>query len=155
MCSDSGLERDTGNAGKLVVWKNLRETPVRGFNAGKSFTLLPRSIAMRLLLPSAILFAALSSSHAVVTVIDNNTAGYSTTGSWSSQNIAGRYAGTWQYQNAPGAADTATWDFTGLASGKYILAASTFTQGNISTSATYTTSDGEITTMLLSSAPKT
>ena len=142
MCSDSSLERDTGNAGKLVVWKNLRETPVRGFNAGKSFTLLPRSIAMRLLLPSAILFAALSSSHAVVTVIDNNTAGYSTTGSWSSQNIAGRYAGTWQYQNAPGAADTATWDFTGLASGKYILAASTFTQGNISTSATYTTTDG-------------
>ena len=76
---------------------------------------------------------------AVVTVIDDLDAGYSTAGSWTSQGIAGRYDGgtgaDWQYQNAAGGADTATWNFTGLANGKYLLAATTFTQANLSTSA--------------------
>lgn len=82
------------------------------------------------------------SARAIVTVIDDLGTGYSTTGSWSPQTITGRYNGDWQYQNAPGAGDTATWNFTGLAAGKYVLSASTFTQANISTSATYTTTDG-------------
>ncbi len=81
-------------------------------------------------------------ARALVTVIDDLDAGYSTVGSWTSQTIAGRYNADWQYQNAAAGADTATWNFTGLAAGKYVLSASTFAQGNLSTSATYTTTDG-------------
>lgn len=86
--------------------------------------------------------AAIGIASASVFVIDDLDAGYSTTGSWSSQAIGGRYGGDWQYQNAANGGDTATWNFTGLPAGRYVASVSTFAQNNLSTSATYTFTDG-------------
>ena len=100
---------------------------------------------MKCLHPSAflaVLAAAAPPALAVVTVVDDLDPGYSTTGSWTSQAIPGRFNGDWQYQDAAAGSDTATWTFGGLAPGRYVLAASTFAQANLSTSATYTVSDG-------------
>ncbi len=85
---------------------------------------------------------AVGTASASVFVIDDLDPGYSTTGSWTSQSIVGRYGGDWQYQNAAAGADTATWSFTGLPAGRYVASVSTFAQANLSTSATYTMSDG-------------
>lgn len=100
---------------------------------------------MRMLRPLclAVLSAgAASPSFAAVTVLDDLDSGYSTTGSWASQTIGGRYNGDWQYQNDSAGSDTATWTFAAVPSGKYVVSATTFTQGNLSSSATYTVSDG-------------
>ena len=80
---------------------------------------------------------------AAVITIDNNTAGYGTSGSFSYQNgLPDRVNADWQYQNAANGNDTATYSFTGLASGNYVVATSTFNQANLSNSVTWTVSSG-------------
>ena len=87
-------------------------------------------------------FGLIEQARAIVTVIDDLDPGYSTTGSWTSQAIGGRFNGDWQYQDAAAGTETATWTFGGLAPGRYVLAATTFAQANLSSSVTYTVSDG-------------
>ena len=80
-------------------------------------------------------------AHAQVIIIDNGDPGYSTTGSWTSQNIGGRYQGNWQYQNSASGNDTATYRFTGLLAGRYTASRASWSQANLSTNATWTFSD--------------
>lgn len=76
-------------------------------------------------------------------LIDNDTAGYSQTGSWTVQSVTNtRVNSNWKYQNSPGGADTAIYGFTGLSNGNYVAARSSFTQANLSGAATYAVSDG-------------
>ncbi len=95
---------------------------------------------------TALALAALPAG-AASTVIDNSSpSGYSPSGSWTTQggfSVFQRYNQDWQYQNAGGAPDTASWSFTGLAAGKYYVAVSTPYNGqpNLCPDALYTLSD--------------
>ena len=57
----------------------------------------------------------------MASVIDNGQTGFSTVGTWNSYtlNNANQYGGNYQYNNSNSAAQTATWDFTGLTAGDY------------------------------------
>ena len=83
------------------------------------------------------------SGAARATTIDNGDAGYSSTG-FTSQNNGAAFDGDQQYNSGPNNGGFATWTFSGLASGDYNVYA-TWTQngqGNLSTAAPYTISDG-------------
>ncbi|MBN8456928.1 MAG: PEP-CTERM sorting domain-containing protein [Verrucomicrobia bacterium] len=85
-----------------------------------------------------------STGHAAsALLIDNGESGYSETGSWTQQAVTNtRVNSNWKYQNSSGGADTATYLFSGLSSGRYVAARSSFTQGNLSSAASYAVSDG-------------
>lgn len=93
--------------------------------------------------------------HAVAFIIDDGDAGYSTAGSWSNQSgfdaSFERYNGDWQYQNAGGSgSDSATYSFSSLPAGKYLVSASTAWngQGNLTAGANYAGTDGFTTVSL-------
>jgi methionine-rich copper-binding protein CopC len=72
-------------------------------------------------------------------VIDNGGTGYSTTGTWTTQN--GGYGGTNQYaktSNGKNNQATATWDFTGLSSGSYDVWVTYWSSGGYSNNAPFT-----------------
>ena len=89
------------------------------------------------------------SAHAISFTIDNGGTGYSTTGSWSTQGgfdaSYQRFNGDWQYQNTGGSGtDSATYNFTSLPAGKYLVSAATAWggQANLTTGASYAGTDG-------------
>ncbi|MES2706011.1 MAG: PEP-CTERM sorting domain-containing protein [Verrucomicrobiota bacterium] len=73
---------------------------------------------------------------ATVSIIDDGGVGFSQTGSWSTQNTA-RVNGAWRYQSSPSGTDTATYEFSGLAGGRYVASRSTWAQGNTSNATSY------------------
>ena len=75
-------------------------------------------------------------------VIDDGGAGFSDTGGWTNQLLGGRYDGDWQYQNTANGTETATYSFTGLPNGRYVASTSSWAQGNLSTDAVWTLSNG-------------
>jgi hypothetical protein len=78
-----------------------------------------------------------------LTIIDNGGAGYSQTG-FTNQIAPNGFNGGLAYNTSPNNGGFATWNFTGLANGAYEVYATSLqsTQGNLSTSAPYTMSDG-------------
>jgi protocatechuate 3,4-dioxygenase beta subunit len=75
--------------------------------------------------------------------IDNGQAGFSTTGTWTSQN--GGFNGTNQYAATTKGSkntSTATWDFTGLASGSYDVWITYWGNSAYATNAPYSAYDG-------------
>ncbi len=79
-------------------------------------------------------------SQAAVYTLDNTDAGYSESGTWGGWSGDGEEGTDYRYTDEANA--TATWSFTGLASGKYIASASHTLGGTRSTDATYNLSDG-------------
>lgn len=83
------------------------------------------------------------------TIVDNGSAGYSTTGTWHTETVSGSYGGTDQYVWG-GGTSAATWQLGGLAPGSYTIQASWNPASNEATSAPYAIYDG---TTLLTTVP--
>ena len=79
---------------------------------------------------------------AAVAILDDLDVGYSESGSFAAQVINNRYNSDWRYQNNSAGSDTATYAFTGLADGKYVASRASWIQGNLSSAAIYTLSNG-------------
>ena len=94
---------------------------------------------MRGLVLSSVL---VSSTQAVVTVIDDGDVGFSRTGGWTIQMLGGRYNGDWEYQNTADGTETATFSFTGLLAGRYVASRASWAQANLSIDAQWDFSDG-------------
>ena len=74
--------------------------------------------------------------------IDDEDAGWSTTGSWGEQVVdRARDDDEW-FQIGADDGSTSTWAFEGLPKGRYMVYASWQEQGNLTTAATYSLSDG-------------
>jgi hypothetical protein len=89
-----------------------------------------------------------SIGYATVIEIDQGNAGYTETGSWVHQDFAAgsdRVADNWRFQSTAGGAETATYTYSGLASGRYVASRSSWAQANLSSAATYSFSDGGTT----------
>ncbi len=98
---------------------------------------------MKFLHPLLLALLPCSFAPAAVTVLDDADPAVVIAGSWTVQPSANRVGGSWRYQNAPeSTADTATYNFTGLAGGKYVISRSTWSQGNTSAATSYAVSDG-------------
>jgi len=75
-------------------------------------------------------------------LIDNSTAGYSQRGNWTS--LASALAVQGEFRTAPAGQgnDFATWTFTGLAPGRYLVYTTWAAAGDSATNSPYTVSDG-------------
>jgi hypothetical protein len=91
----------------------------------------------------SILIASIVALHvqAQVLIIDDEDAGYTTTGAWTREMSNFAYNKDEYYQSAPNNGATATWSFSSLPSGKYYLSASWVNTANRTTAANYTFSD--------------
>lgn len=76
-----------------------------------------------------------------VLVMDDEDAGYSTSGAWTKETANNAYNQDQWYQSAANNGATATWSFSNLPPGKYYLSASWVSAGTRTPAATYTMSD--------------
>jgi hypothetical protein len=77
-----------------------------------------------------------------VTQIDDEDAGYGTTGAWSEEAAPNAHNDDEYWQSDPANDATATWSFSGLAAGNYYISASWVAGGNRTPVAVYAMSDG-------------
>jgi hypothetical protein len=91
----------------------------------------------------SILIASVVALHvqAQVMIIDDEDAGYTTTGAWTRETSYYAYNNDEWYQSGPNNGATATWSFSNLPKGKYYLSASWVDGGNRTTAANYSFSD--------------
>ncbi|WP_459489413.1 Ig-like domain-containing protein, partial [Aquirufa sp. ROCK-SH2] len=98
------------SANGVTTWKLVAENIVPSRTNSIAVTLAPTSTTTG----SWLIADAMLVTNGVNTIfIDNNTTGYSATGSWLSQSVANSFNGNNQYIGAPfTTAVTATWNFT-------------------------------------------
>ncbi|WP_296687098.1 Ig-like domain-containing protein [Flavobacterium sp.] len=98
------------SANGVTTWKLVAENIVPSRTNSIAVTLAPTSTTTG----SWLIADAMLVTNGVNTIfIDNNTTGYSATGSWLSQSVANSFNGANQYIGAPfSTAVTATWNFT-------------------------------------------
>lgn len=75
-----------------------------------------------------------------VLIIDDGDAGFATVGTWTTVGIAG-YQSDYRYIAAGSGSNTATWTFTGLASGTYRVSVTWVSNANRATDAPFTVYD--------------
>jgi hypothetical protein len=78
---------------------------------------------------------------AAVLTLDNTDPGYSETGAWNGWVGEGSEGGGFRFTGS-GSGATATWSFSGVPAGRYLLSASTVPGGDRTTTASYTVTDG-------------
>lgn len=86
--------------------------------------------------------AATSVTGAVSIIIGNGQSGYSETGTWQSETVAGDYGGTDRYAHSTGSSNTARWQANGLSSGQYTVQLSWPSYSNQATNAPFAIYDG-------------
>jgi hypothetical protein len=77
----------------------------------------------------------------VVTIIDDGSAGFATSGTWFFYG-GGGYQGDLNYAGSGSGSSQATWTFTGLAPGQYRVSATWLAAGTSASNAPYTVLDG-------------
>ena len=77
----------------------------------------------------------------LVYYLDDEDTGWSTTGAWTEEAAANARNDDEYYESNSSSAATATWSFSGLPQGRYMLYASAAATGNRTTAARYTLSD--------------